>query len=84
MDTITIALPDAALEAIAQRVASIIGTINGPDLLTPEEAAVYLHCEPRRLNDLKYRGTLRGIKEGGRLLFERAELDRHLDLDGQR
>jgi excisionase family DNA binding protein len=78
MDVSTITLSDAAIDEIARRVVLLLQRGREKELLTAIEAAAYLHCGKRRLYDLRYRGVLEGVQEGGRLLFARAELDRHL------
>jgi excisionase family DNA binding protein len=42
---------------------------------TPEEAGLYLRCERQRIYDHVAAGRLPRSKEGGRLLFTRAQLD---------
>ena len=47
-----------------------------PDLMTPAEASRYLRCGRRRIYDLVSAGRLPRLREGGRLLLRRADLDR--------
>jgi excisionase family DNA binding protein len=46
--------------------------------LTVREAATYLRCEPQRIYNLLSEGRLTRVKDGGRTLVARAEVDRYL------
>jgi excisionase family DNA binding protein len=45
-----------------------------PELLTVQEAAVYLHCHPETIKRLLRKGDLPGIKVGRRWLIPKAPL----------
>jgi excisionase family DNA binding protein len=50
-----------------------------PRLLTVPEAARYLNVGPWAIRTLHWEGTVRGIKIGRRLLFDKAGLDAYVD-----
>ena len=78
------------LDELAHRVASLLnedsagkaGACERHERLTVAEAAKYLCCKNRRVYDLTSQGRLIPLKEGGKSLYERAELDRHLGIAG--
>jgi excisionase family DNA binding protein len=81
---LSIALPKAALEHIAEHAAQIVLTRldrvpPGSPYLTASEAAQYLRCSRQRLYDLLSAGRLARYKDGRRVLVLRDELDAHLD-----
>ena len=49
------------------------------DLLTVDEAAAFLRCKPQRIRDLLSQRRLARVKDGGRTLIERADLEAHLE-----
>jgi excisionase family DNA binding protein len=65
---------------VAARLAPTNETHQQSDWLTAEEAAEYLRCKKRRVYDLTSQGRITAVKDGSRSLYERAELDRHIDL----
>ena len=65
---------------VAARLEPTTNTRQLSDWLTTEEAADYLRCKTRRIYDLTSQGRLTAVKDGSRNLYERAELDRHLNL----
>jgi len=81
-ETLTIALPDELIEKIAERAAEMVGARtaasneppNSP-YMTTLEAAEYLRCSRQRIYDLLSAGRLPRLKEGGRTLVARADLD---------
>lgn len=82
--TVTIALPDELVEAVAQRVAELVAERNGQSVqcdpwLSIEEAAEHLRARPQRLYDLVSTGRLKPAKDGRRLLFRRSVLDAYLE-----
>lgn len=92
---VTIPLPTAAILAaladspeLLNEIAALVAARLEPkkntrqlsDWLTTEEAADYLRCKTRRIYDLTSQGRLTAVKDGSRNLYERAELDRHLNL----
>ena len=80
MINVTLTMTTEQLEAIAEKVAALMGatasTLHTPDLMTPAEASRYLRCGRRRIYDLVSAGRLPRLREGGRLLLRRADLDR--------
>ena len=78
---VPLTLPDDAIEAIAHRVAEILGSKSDSDpLLTVEEAAEYLRCKPARVYDLTHQRKLRVHKDGSRNLYRRSDLDAVLEV----
>jgi hypothetical protein len=79
--TIAFALPDEALEAIAQRVADILEERQAhrpapaKRWLTVADAADYASCKPQRIYDLRSSGRLTRCGDGRRGLVDRRELD---------
>lgn len=80
--TIAIELTPDQLEVIAERVAEIVAERHqppsAPDLLTVAEAAELMRCERKRVYRLLSDGRLPRVRDGGRVLVERAEVERHL------
>jgi excisionase family DNA binding protein len=83
-EPLTLPVPDAVLEGIAERVAEILEQRHtrtsgqlGP-YLTVAEAADYLRAKPQRVYDLLSAHRLARFKDGRRVLVSRAELDAHL------
>jgi excisionase family DNA binding protein len=74
-------LEDDDLQALAERLRPLLGirsSAGESDLLTAQEAADYLRCRNRqRIYDLVHAGEITPERDGKRLLFRRAELDRH-------
>lgn len=75
---LTLTLSEAAVEAIAQRAAEMIveqlGTASGSPWLTRKQAAAYLDLPLSRLEKDR---ALPCHRDGGRVLYHRAELDAH-------
>ena len=71
-------IPDELVEAVAVRVAELIGTRETSPLLTVDEAAEYLRCAPKRIYDLTSQRRLDFVKDGSRTLIRRAALDLYL------
>jgi excisionase family DNA binding protein len=70
---------------IAQRVVALLRGEPGErapgstsPYLTVPEAAAYLRCKRQRVDDLLSQRVLTRIKEGGRTLVARAEIEAHL------
>jgi excisionase family DNA binding protein len=90
------AMPEAWLEAIAQRTASILedrwrkaATLRfaqrqRSEYLTVEEAAELLRSKRQRVYDLVSAGRLQRYKDGSRVLIKRVELDAYLAGDQPR
>jgi excisionase family DNA binding protein len=84
-------LPPEALEAVAQRAATILdersNTVVGSSenrFLNVCEAAEYLRTSRQRIYDLLSSGRLRRYKDGSRVLVLRAEIDAYLSDGGRR
>ena len=80
-------LPEAALEAIARRAAEIaleqLEARNERQLskyVTVDEAAELYRCKPQRIYELVSARRLTSVKEGGRTLLLRAELEERLEI----
>jgi excisionase family DNA binding protein len=78
---LTITLTPQQLDAIADRVAALLADRQPPDrrYLTAEQAADYIATSRERIYDLVETGKLTPRRDGRRLLFRRADLDRYLD-----
>ena len=81
---VQLALNDATVEAIAERVASILaeqpraeGSESWPEWMSVETAARYLDVSPERVRKLQGRGELPFHQEGPRcrVFFRRSDLD---------
>ena len=76
-------LDDAALAALAERLAPLLAdrlAPNGsPPWLDTKAAAEYLSCSPGRIHDLVQLGKLAPCRDGRRLLFKRSDLDAYLE-----
>jgi excisionase family DNA binding protein len=70
--------PDELVEAIAARVAEMVGIGKVSPLMTVTEAAEYLRCEPKRIYDLTSQRRIDFSKDGSRTLVRREALDRYL------
>jgi excisionase family DNA binding protein len=70
-------------ESTAARVAELVNghrpAKDEPRYYTTPEAADYLRCCVGRIYNLTSSGRLKGRKDGGRLLFTRADLDALLE-----
>lgn len=76
--TLTVALPEAIVQEITQRVMAQIAARSGEESepwLTVEQAARHLACDKRRIYDLTRQGALPHAKDGRRTLLRRADLD---------
>ena len=75
-------LPDALVEAIAERAAEIVldRLARQPPKrwLTRAEAAEYARCDVQRISDLRSQGRLSMTGDGRAVRVDRLELDRHL------
>ena len=86
----SVELPDAFVEALAERVAPLVASLLGDRLAPGPEpwigvraAAEHLGCKPQRVYDLVSRRDDSRIpvkREGSRLLFRRSELDRWVEV----
>ena len=76
MLTMTAEQVDVIAAQVAARMGATPANSPAPDLMTPREAAAYLRCARRRIYDLVSAGRLPRLREGGRLLVRRADLDR--------
>jgi len=78
--TLSMELSRAQLDAIAQRVAELLVRPPRPELelLTVPEAAGLLRCKPQRIRDLLAQRRLPRVKDGGRTLIARRDLEAYL------
>src|SRR5687767_5261735 len=83
--TVSIALPQVFIEAVARRAAEIVldqldqrHQATSP-YLTVKEAAAHLRCSRQRVYDLLSSGQLSRKKDGARVLVSRTEIEEHLD-----
>jgi excisionase family DNA binding protein len=80
MINVTLTMTNEQFETLAEKVAALMGkalpVADAPDLMTAAEAAQYLRCARRRIYDLMSAGRLPRLREGGRVLVRRADLDR--------
>lgn len=89
-EPLELAIPPQLIEAVAQRVASLLAEQipNCPEpYFDVAQAAEYLAAKPRRIYELKAQGRLRHYQDGTRLLFRTEDLDAALlpsDGDDQR
>lgn len=75
--------PDELVEAIATRVAEMVGTGKVSPLMTVTEAADYLRCQPKRVYDLTSQRRIDFVKDGSRVLVRREALDRYLNNESE-
>jgi excisionase family DNA binding protein len=77
--TIALELPDAVLDTLAERIAEIVLARmtfeRGSSWLTVEQVAGYLQTTPDAIRALVKRSKIPAHRAGGRLLFERDEID---------
>jgi len=80
--SLVVELPDEILERIAERAAEIVlaelqrtSPPSSSPYLTVKEAATYLRCQRQRIDDLLSQRRLTRVKEGGRTLVLRAEVE---------
>lgn len=78
-------LSEDDVDRVARRVVALLrgerddpGAAGASPYLTVPEAAAYLRCKRQRIDDLLSQGVLTRVKEGGRTLVGRAEIDAHL------
>jgi excisionase family DNA binding protein len=80
---VAVELTEEDIRRIADRTAALIraegrgGTRDSP-YLTIDETAVYLRCRRQRIYDLLSQRRLSRIKDGGRTLISRVELEAYL------
>lgn len=76
---VTVMLPDALIDAIAERVVNLLDEREHGRPASPwldvEEAAAYLRASKQRIYDLVSAGELNPARDGRRLLFRREQLD---------
>lgn len=85
LDPVSLTLPSGLLDEIAQRVAVLVFARIGESASSRQspymsitEAADYLRCERQRIDDLLSQRRLSRVKEGGRTLVIRDEVERYL------
>jgi excisionase family DNA binding protein len=77
-------LSEDDVERVARRVVALLqgerdqAARAGSPYLSVPEAAAYLRCKCQRVDDLLSQGVLTRVKEGGRTLVARGELEAHL------
>jgi excisionase family DNA binding protein len=82
--SVTLAVPREVLEALAQRAAAIvlerlaIETAPASEYLSVAEAAELIRAKPQRVYDLLSAGRLTRLKDGSRVLVNRAEIEAYL------
>lgn len=83
MSELQLTVSDELLETLAARVAELLAERmpSAPRDMSPwldvtEAAAVYLRCKPKRVYDLVSQSRLPAHRDGSRLLFMRAKVDR--------
>ena len=82
---LTFEVPNEWLEAVARRAAELVleaqaAQANGASRwLNTAEAARHIGAKPARIHELVARQILRPRRDGRRLLFDRAMLDRYLE-----
>ena len=79
---VAVELPDAVLEAIASRAADLLAerqTASASPWLDTKGAAEYLAAPVSRIHDPVQLGKLTPRRDGRRLLFRAADLDRYLE-----
>jgi Helix-turn-helix domain len=87
-ESITIALPDAVLDAIVERAATQVAARLQPAVepwVGVDAVAAHLACRRQRVYDLVCRRHITGIphrKEGARLLFKLSQIDRWIESGG--
>ncbi len=83
---VTVACPPVLIETIAARAAKIVLARQRSDTpsktaspyMTIPEAAEYLRCSRQRIDNLLSAGRLTRIKDGGRTLVDRREIEEYL------
>jgi excisionase family DNA binding protein len=81
---VSLSFDGETLEEIARRVALILDERASraerveSRYLSVQEAATYLRCSRQRIYDLCSAGSLTRLKDGSRVLLDRAELDAYL------
>jgi excisionase family DNA binding protein len=85
-DPLALTLPPEAVEAIARRAGELVleqlrrnGQRAEAKYLTVDEAAELYRCKPQRIYELVSARKLTSLKEGGRLLLLRSELEQRLE-----
>jgi excisionase family DNA binding protein len=79
---LSLELPEAVLDQLARRVVELIGDTSqsesGSPWLSAREAAEYLRWPLKRIYNLTAARAIPHHRQGGRLVFNREELDRWL------
>lgn len=76
-DGITLELPEAVIERLAERVSEKLEAKqggSGSPWMNTKEAAEYLRCSPSRIRKLTMTGELPHEKDGSRNLYHRNQL----------
>lgn len=85
MNPISVTLPPELIETIAQRVVDLIEDARGEantDFLNVDQAAKFLACPTSRIYALVSVRRIPHERDGSRLLFRRAALDKWVRLEG--
>jgi excisionase family DNA binding protein len=85
MSTLSVDLPDALVEQIAERAAEIVAagaTTTDAGYLDVKAAADFLSCPTSRIYALVSADRLPVHRDGSRLLFDRTELRRYVENGG--
>lgn len=77
-----LAMEPADIEAIASRVAELVGSEAQSPWLNSAGAADYMACPVSRIRKLTMTGELPSYKEGGRRLYNRREIDAFIAAGG--
>ncbi|HEU4973586.1 MAG TPA: excisionase family DNA-binding protein [Baekduia sp.] len=82
--SVPLALPPEALDAIAARVADLLGerAAAGSPWMSAEQAADYIAAPVSRIRKLTMTGELPHHRDGRRVLYHRDELDRFVRQGG--
>jgi excisionase family DNA binding protein len=87
-DRLELSVPESLVERIAERAAALVlarlqEAADGAAsrYVTVEQAAALYQCKPQRIYELLSSGRLTRIKEGGRVLLLRSELEGRLERD---
>lgn len=86
-DALTLALPDALVEAVAARAAELVAErleAKPEPYIALEQAAAYLACPRSRIYSLVSAERIPVHRDGSRLLFRASELDTWLENGGGR
>jgi excisionase family DNA binding protein len=81
-DSLSIALPPELVDLIVRRVVEELearGSLQADEWLDVDGAAAHMACSRQRVYDLVHKDELFPGRDGRRLAFRRADLDRYLE-----